>query len=114
MTTITPFILCGGSGGRLWPLSRSGFPKQFLCLSGTLSLFQQAAQRLMDLNASSKVVAQPIIFTGEEHRFLAVEQLREAGMPLGAAMLEPIGCKTAPALTMDALAAMQNGQALCW
>jgi mannose-1-phosphate guanylyltransferase/mannose-6-phosphate isomerase len=107
---VQPVILCGGSGTRLWPLSRSGFPKQFLCLTGTDSLFQQAAQRLMGLTAPGVEVAQPIIVTGEEHRFLAVEQLREAGIPLGAALLEPVGCNTAPALTLAALAAMQNGQ----
>jgi mannose-1-phosphate guanylyltransferase / mannose-6-phosphate isomerase len=107
---IIPVILCGGSGTRLWPLSRSGFPKQFLCLTGTDSLFQQAAQRLMGLTGPDIGVAQPIIVTGEEHRFLAAEQLREAGIPLGAALLEPVGRNTAPALTLAALAAMQNGQ----
>jgi mannose-1-phosphate guanylyltransferase/mannose-6-phosphate isomerase len=107
---VQPVILCGGSGTRLWPLSRSGFPKQFLCLTGTDSLFQQAAQRLMGLTAPGVEVAQPIIVTGEEHRFLAAEQLREAGIPLGAALLEPVGRNTAPALTLAALAALQNGQ----
>jgi mannose-1-phosphate guanylyltransferase/mannose-6-phosphate isomerase len=110
MTTITPVILCGGSGTRLWPLSRSGFPKQFLCLTSSESLFQQAAQRLIGLTAPGIDVAQPIIVTGEEHRFLAAEQLREAGIPLGAALLEPVGRNTAPALTFAALAAMLNGQ----
>jgi mannose-1-phosphate guanylyltransferase/mannose-6-phosphate isomerase len=107
---VQPVILCGGSGTRLWPLSRSGFPKQFLCLTGTDSLFQQAAQRLMGLTAPGVEVTQPIIVTGEEHRFLAAEQLREAGIPLGAALLEPVGRNTAPALTLAALAVMQNGQ----
>jgi mannose-1-phosphate guanylyltransferase / mannose-6-phosphate isomerase len=107
---VQPIILCGGSGTRLWPLSRSGFPKQFLCLTGKDSLFQQAAQRLMGLTAPGVEVTQPIIVTGEEHRFLAAEQLREAGIPLGAALLEPVGRNTAPALTLAALAVMQNGQ----
>jgi mannose-1-phosphate guanylyltransferase/mannose-6-phosphate isomerase len=107
---IHPVILCGGSGTRLWPLSRSGFPKQFLCLTGADSLFQQAAQRLLGLARPGIEVAQPIIVTGEEHRFLAAEQLREAGIPLGAALLEPVGRNTAPALALAALAAMQNGQ----
>jgi mannose-1-phosphate guanylyltransferase/mannose-6-phosphate isomerase len=89
MTTNTPVILCGGSGTRLWPLSRSGFPKLFLSLRGTESLFQQAAQRLMGLTAPGIVVVQPIIVTGEEHRFLAAEQLREAHISLGAALLDP-------------------------
>jgi mannose-1-phosphate guanylyltransferase/mannose-6-phosphate isomerase len=108
--SVQPVILCGGSGTRLWPLSRSGFPKQFLCLTGTDSLFQQAAQRLVGLSAPGFEVAQPIIVAGEEHRFLAAEQLREAGVTLGAALLEPVGRNTAPALTLAALAAMQNGQ----
>jgi len=106
----TPVILCGGSGTRLWPLSRAGFPKQFLSLTGNESLFQQAAQRLMGLEAQDIEVANPIIVTGEEHRFLAAEQLREAGIALGAALLEPVGRNTAPALTLAALAAQATGQ----
>ena len=66
LMSVQPVILCGGSGTRLWPLSRSGFPKQFLCLTGSESLFQQAAQRLMGLTAPGVEVAQPIIVTGEE------------------------------------------------
>lgn len=106
---IQPVILCGGSGTRLWPLSRSGFPKQFLCLTGSESLFQQAAKRLEDLHSADIQVARPIIVTGEEHRFLAAEQLREAGIELGAALLEPVGRNTAPALTLAALAAQTDG-----
>lgn len=106
---IQPVILCGGSGTRLWPLSRAGFPKQFLCLSGEESLFQQAAKRLAGLGSPHFRVAEPIVVTGEEHRFLASEQLREAGIQLGAAVLEPIGRNTAPALTLAALAAQADG-----
>lgn len=109
MIQVTPVILCGGSGTRLWPLSRTGFPKQFLCLTGTDSLFQQAAQRLAGVGNSTIQVAAPLIVTGEEHRFLASEQLREAGITLGSALLEPTGRNTAPALTLAALAAVQNG-----
>ena len=109
MIKVTPVILCGGSGTRLWPLSRTGFPKQFLCLTGTDSLFQQSAQRLAGLGNSSIEVASPLIVTGEEHRFLASEQLREAGITMAAALLEPAGRNTAPALTLAALAAVQNG-----
>jgi mannose-1-phosphate guanylyltransferase / mannose-6-phosphate isomerase len=109
MIHITPVILCGGSGTRLWPLSRAGFPKQFLSLTGVESLFQQAAHRLVSLGADDIQVAKPLIVTGEEHRFLAAEQLREAGIELGAALLEPVGCNTAPALTLAALAAQQHG-----
>jgi mannose-1-phosphate guanylyltransferase/mannose-6-phosphate isomerase len=110
MIQVTPVILCGGSGTRLWPLSRTGFPKQFLCLTGNESLFQQAAQRLVALGNDSIQVAAPVIVSGEDHRFLASEQLREVGIALGTALLEPVGRNTAPALTLAALAALQNGQ----
>jgi len=109
-TQVQPVILCGGSGTRLWPLSRAGFPKQFLSLTGDDSLFQQAAKRLVALGADDIQVAKPLIVTGEEHRFLAAEQLREAGIELGAALLEPVGRNTAPALTLAALAAQANGE----
>ncbi len=110
MIQVTPVILCGGSGTRLWPLSRTGFPKQFLCLTGNESLFQQAAQRLAALGSEHIQVAAPVIVSGEDHRFLASEQLREVGIDLGSALLEPVGRNTAPALTLAALAAVQNGQ----
>ena len=109
MIQVTPVILCGGSGTRLWPLSRAGFPKQFLCLTGDESLFQQAAKRLDSLGSTDIAVAKPLIVTGEEHRFVAAEQLREAGIELGAALLEPAGRNTAPALTLAALAAQEGG-----
>ena len=110
MMHVTPVILCGGSGTRLWPLSRTGFPKQFLCLTGNESLFQQAALRLAALGHEHIQVAAPLIVSGEEHRFLATEQLREVGITLGAALLEPTPRNTAPALTLAALAARANGQ----
>jgi mannose-1-phosphate guanylyltransferase/mannose-6-phosphate isomerase len=107
---VTPVILCGGSGTRLWPLSRTGFPKQFLCLTGNDSLFQQAAKRLAGLGRDGIRVAAPLIVSGEEHRFLASEQLRETDIAFGATLLEPVGRNTAPALTLAALAATENGQ----
>ena len=110
MIQVIPVILCGGAGTRLWPLSRTGFPKQFLCLTGNESLFQQAAKRLAGLGNDSIQVAAPVIVSGEDHRFLASEQLREVGVALGTALLEPTGRNTAPALTLAALAAVQNGQ----
>jgi mannose-1-phosphate guanylyltransferase / mannose-6-phosphate isomerase len=110
MIHITPVILCGGSGTRLWPLSRTGFPKQFLCLTGNESLFQQAALRLSNLGTPDIEVAAPLVVMGENHRFLATEQLHEAGIALGAALLEPVGRNTAPALTLAALAAVDAGQ----
>jgi mannose-1-phosphate guanylyltransferase/mannose-6-phosphate isomerase len=110
MINVQPVILCGGSGTRLWPLSRTGFPKQFLCLTGNKSLFQQAAQRLSGLGGENVQISAPLIVTGEEHRFLATEQLREIGIELGAALLEPVGRNTAPALTLAALAALAKGE----
>jgi mannose-1-phosphate guanylyltransferase/mannose-6-phosphate isomerase len=109
MIKVRPVILCGGSGARLWPLSRSGFPKQFLCLTGKESLFQDAIKRLTGLSSEGVNVGSPFIVTNEEHRFLALEQLREIGVDPAAALLEPVGRNTAPALTLAALAAVENG-----
>jgi mannose-1-phosphate guanylyltransferase/mannose-6-phosphate isomerase len=110
MIKVTPVLLCGGSGTRLWPLSRSGFPKQFLCLTGEESLFQQAALRLINLGNADFQVEPPLVVAGEEHRFLLQEQLRESGIGLGAALLEPVGRNTAPALTLAALYAIDQGE----
>ncbi len=94
----------------MWPLSRTGFPKQFLCLTGTVSLFQQALQRLSALANEDIEVSNTIVVTNEEHRFLATEQMREAGIEIGSFLLEPSGRNTAPALTLAALAAQINGE----
>ena len=109
MIIARPVILCGGSGTRLWPLSRSGFPKQFLCLTGKESLFQEATKRIVALSNEKLAIAKPYIVTNEEHRFIAVEQLREIGLEPEAALLEPVGRNTAPALTFAALAAVEKG-----
>ncbi|MDF3838046.1 mannose-1-phosphate guanylyltransferase/mannose-6-phosphate isomerase [Cupriavidus basilensis] len=109
MISVTPVILCGGSGTRLWPLSRAGFPKQFLCLTGKESLFQQAVERSTAVGSDDIHVAPPFIVSNEGHRFLALEQMREIGAALGAALLEPVGRGTAPALTVAALAALEAG-----
>lgn len=109
MLNVIPVILCGGVGSRLWPLSRSGFPKQFLCLTGEQSLFQLAALRMSSLGDGDIDVQKPIVVTGEEHRFIALEQLREVEVAPGLAILEPVGRNTAPALTAAALAAMEQG-----
>lgn len=106
---IQPVILCGGSGTRLWPLSRAGFPKQFLCLTDDESLFQLAARRLSGLGTPDNIVASPLVVTNEEHRFLAMEQLRETGIDASSFLLEPTGRNTAPALSLAALAAMETG-----
>ena len=105
---ITPVILCGGSGTRLWPLSRTGFPKQFLVLSGTTSLFQQAASRLSQLGTADIAVGKTLVVTNEEHRFLALDQLRELPEVSATLLLEPVGRNTAPALTLAALQAVAN------
>ena len=94
---IIPVILCGGSGTRLWPLSRAGFPKQFLVLSGNTSLFQQAIERMNGLAAEGIAVGDPLVVTGEEHRFLALDQLREMAQIEATLLLEPTGRNTAPA-----------------
>jgi mannose-1-phosphate guanylyltransferase/mannose-6-phosphate isomerase len=104
---IQPVVLSGGAGTRLWPLSRAGFPKQFLCLTESKSLFQLAVERLNGLKNETVDVSKPIIVNNEEHRFLVVEQLRELQVELGLAILEPIGRNTAPALTLAALAAQE-------
>ncbi len=106
---IQPVVLCGGAGTRLWPLSRAGFPKQFLVLAGNESLFQQAVQRLAGLAADEFALAAPLIVGNEEHRFLMMEQLREISLEPSALLLEPIGRNTAPALTLAAQAALQTG-----
>lgn len=109
MKKIVPVVLSGGSGTRLWPLSRAGFPKQFLVLSGNASLFQQAIMRVNDLATEDISVGKTIIVTNEEHRFLALEQLRELNDIAATLVLEPIGRNTAPALTMAALESNEDG-----
>ena len=106
---VQPVIMAGGSGTRLWPLSRSGFPKQFLVLSGTTSLFQQAASRLQDLAGGGLQVGAPMVVGNEEHRFLILDQLRELKAAPGSVLLEPMGRNTAPALTLAALQALESG-----
>jgi mannose-1-phosphate guanylyltransferase/mannose-6-phosphate isomerase len=108
-THVTPVILCGGSGTRLWPLSRAGFPKQFLVLSGKTSLFQQAVERVNNIASDDISVGETFVVTGEEHRFIALEQLREIPSVSAKLILEPEGKNTAPALTLAALQALKNG-----
>lgn len=116
---VTPVILCGGSGTRLWPLSRAGFPKQFLVLSGddsSQSLFQQTIERVNAIGAkdhddTGEIKLGPtIIVTNEEHRFLVLDQLRELKNIQATLLLEPVGRNTAPALTLAAFQAMGISQ----
>lgn len=109
MIDVIPVILCGGSGTRLWPLSRAGFPKQFLVLSGVNSLFQQAVQRIQSATATDIHVGPSLIVTNEEHRFLALDQLRELNDVMATLLLEPSARNTAPALTLAALQAGAEG-----
>lgn len=106
---LVPVILCGGSGTRLWPLSRSGFPKQFLALSGDFSLFQQAVKRIDGLSATDLELRPPLVVTNEAHRFLALEQLREIDCSGARLLLEPAGRNTAPALSLAALQVLADG-----
>src|SRR4051812_14367849 len=96
---IHPVILSGGSGTRLWPMSRSLYPKQLLTLFGHESLLQQTARRVADANN----FAPPLIVANEEHRFIIAEQLRQVGVEPQALLLEPIGRNTAPAVAAAAL-----------
>ena len=105
MSKLTPVIMCGGSGTRLWPLSREHYPKQFLSLSADgKSMLQNTASRLSGLNSSIQQTG-PILVCNAEHRFLAAQQLQEQGIAGAKLVLEPIGRNTAPALTLAALVA---------
>ena len=106
---VLPVILAGGSGTRLWPLSRALHPKQFLAIAGEQTLFQQAALRLAALASPEVEVGAPCVVANEEHRFALVDQLRAAGLEPDAVLLEPSGRNTAPALTLAALHAMPGG-----
>ena len=99
---IKPVIMAGGSGTRLWPLSRAGHPKQFLPLNGDKTMLQQTVSRLCNLPISD-----PITICNEEHRFFVAEQLREIDA-LGKIILEPVGRNTAPAIALSALAEIKN------
>jgi mannose-1-phosphate guanylyltransferase / mannose-6-phosphate isomerase len=108
LIAVQPVVMAGGSGTRLWPLSRSGFPKQFLVLSGNTSLFQQAVARLQGLADAHIQVAAPMVVGNEEHRFMVLDQLREMKTSPGAVLLEPMGRNTAPAVTLAALQALEG------
>jgi mannose-1-phosphate guanylyltransferase/mannose-6-phosphate isomerase len=104
MASILPVVLSGGSGTRLWPLSREKYPKQLLPLVSKLSMLQETVIRLNGLAD----LGEPLVVCNEEHRFVVAEQLRLLGKR-GRVMLEPMGRNTAPALTLAALAATRGG-----
>ena len=103
---LTPVILSGGVGSRLWPISREFHPKQFLPLAGELSMLQETLHRTGDLEASA-----PLVVCNEEHRFMVAEQLRQVELRAGALILEPQGRNTAPAVALAALHAMVDDPA---
>ena len=95
---ITPVLLCGGSGTRLWPLSRKSYPKQFSALIGDESLFQASARRM-----TGGDYAAPLVVTANDFRFIVTEQMDAAGIQAGAVLIEPAGRDTAPAVLAAAL-----------
>lgn len=106
---ITPVILCGGSGTRLWPLSRQHYPKQFLKLVGDISLFQHSISRAVNLENENFQIEEILIITNENHRFLVLEQLDELKLKVSTRiLLEPEPKNTAPALTLGAFAAQST------
>jgi mannose-1-phosphate guanylyltransferase/mannose-6-phosphate isomerase len=101
---ILPVIMAGGSGSRLWPLSRSSYPKQFLKLHGENTLLQETLLRLNGLTDTP-----PLLICNEEHRFIAAEQLRALNSANSGIILEPVGRNTAPAIALAAFQAIKNG-----
>ena len=109
MNTIIPVILAGGSGSRLWPLSRESFPKQFLKLSDEddNTLLQKTYKRIEDLENISK----PIIICNEDHRFIVGDQMKKIKIKPSSIILEPSRRNTAPAITIAALKAIEDYKA---
>lgn len=101
---ILPVIMAGGSGSRLWPLSRDLMPKQFLTLHGQQTMLQTTLQRLQQLEIQT-----PFIICNEEHRFIAAEQLRQIDKLHQNIILEPVGRNTAPAIAVAAMIALRSG-----
>ena len=105
-SSVIPVILCGGTGTRLWPLSRESFPKQYLPLldDNDKSLLQNTMERINPLSN----LLNPILICNEEHRFIVAEQMREIDITPLSIMLEPFGRNTAPAITLSAMKALEN------
>ena len=102
---ILPVIMAGGSGTRLWPLSRGNYPKQFLSLYGEQTMLQQTISRLEGLNNQPSM-----LICNEEHRFIAAEQIRQLGVKHSGIFLEPVGRNTAPAIALAAFKALENNK----
>ncbi len=105
---IQPVILSGGSGTRLWPLSREKYPKQLLSLTSKETMLQATAARMFGFTGALPVAQNPLVVSNEEYRFITAEQLREIGCTNPTLLLEPFGRNTAPALTLAALAALSD------
>ncbi|AAQ00809.1 MULTISPECIES: mannose-1-phosphate guanylyltransferase/mannose-6-phosphate isomerase [Prochlorococcus] len=107
-SSLIPVILCGGSGTRLWPLSRESYPKQFWDLTGdsNKTLLQQTHQRIQNIRG----LQEPYLICNEKHRFIVAEQMREINVQPQAIFLEPVGRDTAPAVTIAALKAQEKGE----
>lgn len=102
---IFPIIMAGGSGSRLWPLSRELYPKQFLTISGNSSMLQQSFSRLRGIEH-----VPPMVICNEEHRFVAAEQIRSGGFSHSGIVLEPVGRNTAPAIALAAMQALKKNE----
>src|ERR1700754_4439776 len=101
---LIPLILSGGSGTRLWQVSRKNLPKQFLSIEGDGTLFQQTVARASALGDAQA----PIVVASDDHRFLAGDQLMESGIGRAAIILEPIARNTAPAIALGAMQAIEE------
>ena len=100
---ILPVILSGGSGTRLWPYSRSLYPKQFLPLVSEQTMLQETISRLLNFTQASQMIGSPLVICNEEHRFMVAEQLRSMNITASDIVLEPFGRNTAPAIALAAL-----------
>ena len=107
MAALVPVILCGGTGTRLWPLSRASYPKQYWALAGQgeETLLQQTQQRLDGIAD----LQPPLLICNEDHRFIVAEQMRQIGVDPSAILLEPVGRNTAPAVAIAALQVLATG-----